>query len=124
MRRPSPTIFSKLVRLMPVFVLIFGIVVAPVWGGVQKHDDAQVAKSCCTHSDAAHPSDPSSQGNDDDGCCGKACHGGICPCAKLMLLSGLSLAPTTTAIAPAIALVELSALSLSESDPIFHPPRA
>ena len=125
MRRPAPTLLSKLARLVPVLVLILAFVVAPAWGGTQTQDEPQTASSCCNHSASIDPStNLPAEGDDDDGCCGDTCHGCICTCAKLILVSGLTLAPTSTAIAPAVPAVELSALSLSEADPIFHPPRA
>jgi len=121
MRRPSPTIFRKLVRLVPALLLIIGVVVAPAWGGIRTREESRDVSTCCSLSG----SDQSGQTNDDDeGCCGKTCRNGLCHCAKLILIAGLSLAPTSVAIAPAIPSVELSALSLSEADPIFHPPRA
>ena len=122
MRRPSPTIFRKLVRLVPALLLIIGVVVAPAWGGIRTREESRDVSTCCSLSGSDHPS---GQRNDDDGgCCGKTCRNGVCPCAKLILIAGLSLAPTSVAIAPALPSVELSALSLSEADPIFHPPRA
>ena len=119
MRHPSHTILGKLVRLVPVLLLIVGVIAAPAWGGVQKQDEAQDVTTCCL-SGTDHQPD---QNDGDDDCCGKTCHGGVCPCAKLILIAGLSLAPTSVAIASAIPSLELSALSLSEADPIFHPPK-
>jgi hypothetical protein len=120
MRHPSPTILSKLARLVPVLLLIFGLVAAPAWGGVQKQAESQDVTTCCPSATDHQPD----QSDGDEDCCGKTCHGGVCPCAKLILIAGLDLAPTSIAITPAIPFLELSALSLSEADPIFHPPRA
>ena len=123
MKRPSPTLFSKLVRLVPVLLLIVAVATAPAWGAVQKHEaqDAQ-AKACC-HSQSVDPNQQSSD-QGDDGCCGKDCRGCLCPCAKLVLISGLRLAPTSTSVASVLPNLVLSALSLGDADPIFHPPRA
>ena len=118
MKPASPTLLSKLARLVPVLLLIVAVAAAPAWGAMEK--PREQATSCC-HSQPVDPTQ--SNEGDDDGCCGNDCHGCLCPCAKLILISGLRLAPSTVSIASVLPDVVLSALSLSDADPIFHPPR-
>jgi hypothetical protein len=120
MKSPSTPIVSKLARLVPVLLLIVAVAAAPAWGGMEKRAAKQEQATSCCHSQTADPNQPT----DDDGdCCGKNCRGCMCPCAKLVLISGLRLAPTMASSASVLAQVLLSALSLSNADPIFHPPR-
>lgn len=120
MQSSSPTLLSKFARLVPVLLLMVAVAAAPALGAVEKHDAHHDRAIACCHSEQA----PSENGNDGgNDCCGKHCHGCLCPCAKLVLISGLRLAPSTTSIAFVLPNVVLSALSLSDADPIFHPPR-
>ena len=124
MKRPFPIPLSRLVRLVPVMLLIVAVATAPAWGGPQKRDAQDPKPTSCCKADEAGPNRQSSEEEDDGGCCGENCRGCICPCTKLVLISGLCLAPSVKWAAPALPSVALSALSLSEADPIFHPPRA
>jgi hypothetical protein len=125
MRYAPTTLRSNLARLAPVLLLIVAVSTAPAWGGTKKRDAQDVkATPCCKSHDEGDPNRQSSEDEDaDGGCCGRNCHGCLCPCAKLVLISGLDLAPTVTSIEIVPPFVVLSAISLSEADPIFHPPR-
>src|SRR5687768_16105925 len=116
----SLTLLSKLARLVPVVLLIVAIAAAPALGAVEKHNAHADRATACCHSEQL-PSENGDDGGND--CCGKHCHGCLCPCAKLVLISGLRPAPSTVSIASVVPDVVLSALSLSDADPIFHPPR-
>src|SRR5688572_11746074 len=122
MRRRPSTLLSKLARLVPVLLLILALGATPVWGGMQKHDARHEKATPCCHAQSGNRDQQPSE-EEDGGCCGKDCHGCICPCAKLVLISGLRLTPTTTSSAHASPVIVLSALGLSDADPIFHPPR-
>jgi hypothetical protein len=124
MNRHSPTLLSMLARLVPVLMLIAVVAASPARGGIQQKNDSKPDKATpCCHSQFVDPRQQSSE-DDDAGCCGKNCDGCICPCGKLVLTSGLRLTPSSSSIASTLPGIVLSALSLSDADPIFHPPRA
>lgn len=123
MKRSHPILLSKLARLMPVLLLIVAVAAAPAWGGLQKHEAQRDEATPCCHSQSIDASQQPSE-DEEGGCCGKECHGCLCPCAKLVLISGLRVAPNGASIAAVLPGNILSALSLSDADPLFHPPRA